>query len=100
MKPDTAIITFKNNPAVQEAMQSMRPGEKGKCEVRYTLKSIGADSAEVIIEAWVPEGYEVSDQADEMNLPAGQTMEEEGGMTPAAMLVRKKSLSKKVAEAV
>ncbi len=85
---DTMRVTFDQNPAVAEALAQAKPGDEGKCEVRYTVKAKDDEGVDLIIEAVVPEGYEVDEDSTgseiTMPSPTGAAMP-----TPTAMMVKK-----------
>lgn len=86
-KPDVLRVTFDQNPSMVEALADVKPGDKGKCEVHYTLKDKDAEGANFIIEAVVPEGYEIADDDEEEHQTPTPTSD--AMMTPSSMLVRK-----------
>jgi uncharacterized protein YdeI (YjbR/CyaY-like superfamily) len=84
--PDVLRATFDQNPALAEALQNSKPGDKLELELHVTLKSKDAEGADFTIEAVVPEGFEVAGPEEEQAEP-GPTSD--AMMTPAAMSVRK-----------
>lgn len=83
--PDQVRITFDQNPAAMEALAQAKPGDKGRAELHYSVKSIDAEGAELIVEAIVPPGYEIDEEDDKAPMASDATM------TPAAMMVRRQS---------
>lgn len=93
-RPDELRISFDQNPAAKEYFQDKKPGDPCKLEPdsKFTVKAIDPEGVDLIVEAFIPEGYEQADDSDEhatQNLPAGSPMSNEPNMTPAAMMVRK-----------
>lgn len=88
--PDTLRISFDQNPAVGEATTNLRLGDKFKMEVHCTLKGRDSEGMDAIVEAYVPEGYEVDNSTADLSGSGAPT---EPIMTPTAMMVRKKSAS-------
>lgn len=91
--PDVIRINFATNPAAAEAFNDAKIGEKGKAEIRYTFKSRDATGIDLILEAIVPEGYEVSEN-DEPGSMAPMSEDDDNTMTPTSMMVRKMRSSK------
>lgn len=86
-KPDVLHVTFDQNPSVEEVVRDKKPGDKLKLELHVTLKQAGAESADFTVEAVVPEGYEVAEDAEEPQ--TGAVSASDAMMTPTAMMVRK-----------
>lgn len=95
-KPDELRVTFDQNPAAKEYFRDKKPGDQCRLEPdsEFTVKAIDDQGVDLIVEAFIPEGYERADDGDEnskQNLPAGGPMNTEPNMTPAAMMVRKRA---------
>lgn len=89
-KPDQVIVTADQNPAFFEVLKDKKPGDKGECELQYSVKEVGTESAVLTAEAWVPEGYEVA-EGEETGPEVPQNNPGDAMMTPTASLVRKKA---------
>lgn len=88
-QPDTIRITFSQNPAVMEALRDKKPGDKCTLVAEVTIKGQDPEGVDLIAEAWIPDGYERVPDTEE---PAAETMGTgDVGMTPAAMMIRRKS---------
>lgn len=98
LKPDVVRVTADQNPEFIKELEKMRIGESGKAEIRFTKKAQDAEGADLTVEAYVPEGYEIDDDQTEPNLVGPVIGNQDAMMTPAAMMVRKRV--KKVEPAV
>ena len=88
-KADEFRVTFDQNPVMKEIVTKLKPGEKVELEVHSTLKASDAEGADFIAEAYVPEGYELDEDAAPEGA-MGSMSQSEPSMTPAAMMVRRK----------
>ncbi len=86
--PDQIRITKDQNPAVFEYLRDKKPGDKCEFELHATLKATDQEGADMIVEALVPDGYEVADEGEEPDAP--QMTGNPDGMTPTAMMVKRK----------
>ena len=86
--PDQIRITWDQNPALKEYLRDKKPGDKLKCELELSFKASDQEGADLIVEALVPEGYEVADEDEEPDAPAMTGNPD--GMTPTAMMVKRK----------
>ena len=75
-------------------MKDKKPGDNGTCQLRYTVKAMDPEGVDLIVEAVVPEGYEVDEDTDGNDVPAVNMNATSSGLTPTAMMVRKMSDSK------
>lgn len=68
----TLTISFKQNPAVAEAVSGKQIGDKLELECHATIKEMSGDGIVLSIDAVVPDGYEVAepDEAERMSPPA------------------------------
>lgn len=88
--PDTVTVSSDQNPVFWEVLRNMKPGDKGKVELQYTVKDNSrAEGCDLAVDAYVPEGYEVAEPGDDKPT-AGSVAPGDAMMTPAAMAVRKK----------
>jgi hypothetical protein len=80
------------NPTLAEYFRDKKPGDKCTLELRATVKGQDAEGVDLIVEAAVPEGYEVDETATGPELPASPMSGSVSSatMTPTAMMVRKK----------
>lgn len=85
--PDQLTVSYDQNPAMSQAIQdqNLRPGDQIELELHVTIKSLRPEGVDFIIDAVVPEGFEVDEEAEDGATPSDTLM------TPAAMLVRKKT---------
>ena len=58
---DTLRITWDQNPAAAEAYRDAKEGQKIKCEVKGTIKSVDAEGIDLVVDVLIPDGYEESD---------------------------------------
>lgn len=91
---DTIRVTYEQNPAIKEAMRNVSEGDKGTCEVKYVLKSKDEEGVSLIIDAVIPDGYEVDEEGDGGTMSSGSLMAPDSTMSPLAMMVRKKQVKK------
>jgi hypothetical protein len=89
--PDQIRVTADQNPALIEALQNAAIGDKGVAELHFTLKARDGEGVDLIVEAVVPEGYEIA--KEEKPGAMGGMMSPDAMMTPTAMQVRKMAKS-------
>lgn len=91
-KQDEIRLTADQQPSVMEYLQQsgVKPGDKCEMVFHLTLKQQDPEGADFIVEAAVPEGYEMDDEQEQVpNNESMTALNPDVTMSPAAMLVRK-----------
>lgn len=88
-QPDEITLTVDQNPAVMEAYKDSQPGDKCEIEMHLTFKSRDDEGITFIVEAAVPEGYEINEDAEPNQNPQTAPLSPDVTMSPSAMLVQK-----------
>lgn len=87
---DILRVTFDQNPAMAEAVAQSKPGDKVKGEYLGMIKSKDSEGVDIVLDAVIPEGFELAD--DEVGrVPMGGPMSAEPTLSPSAMTVRRKA---------
>lgn len=84
-KPDVIRVSFQQNPALAEVLGPENVGYKGKAELHFMVKSKDEEGADLVVEAVVPEGYEVGEDTE----GAAMSPAEDEPMSPTSMMVRR-----------
>lgn len=87
---DKVIITADQSPQFFEELKKCQLGGEGKAELRFIKDEQGAESAVLSVKAWVPEGYEVADDDEDVQPTTPAVSAGDAVMTPTSMMVRKK----------
>ena len=91
-KPDIMRVTFDQSPHLSEATRDMAVGDRIEFEVTATLKARDQEGVDFTIEAVVPEGYELDEEATEPQTMGGIS-QSDAMQTALSMTVRKKGNS-------
>lgn len=92
---DKLRITFEQNPTLAQLCQgnACKAGDKVEWDLRGTIANVDAEGVDVVIDAVIPEGYELAENAEpgETARPGAGALGSEAIISPLAMIVKKKA---------
>lgn len=86
---DEILISYDQNPAVADAVKNLKPGDSLELKAMTKVKAINQDSCTLVVDAYIPNGYEV--KSAEEKSPAITGTSSQPILNPTAAMVGQKT---------